>query len=312
MSEATYDLIRYLASKYNVPITGIRKCLKEAAQMHLTSTTNVLDVVYEICSEVKVECHASHIGGRPQNEDTHVIEKLVVDKLGSVIMAGVFDGHGGSEVSKILAANLGKYLEQRLNMELVSNSAPVISRILVQSIIDFDEDLRGKTTQGSTLTLVLITRDKIFSVNLGDSRTVIFTKKGEIVFETKDHKPSDPMERRRIELAGGIVVGWGVPRVNGNLSLSRAVGDFSEIDKPLGKPYSISNIPDVRSVDRNQPVSILLACDGIWDVYTTQEAVQFLLRGVEGERSVSRCDRLIEVSLGRGSTDNQTVLLLEA
>lgn len=43
---------------------------------------------------------------------------------------------------------------------------------------------------------------------------------------TKDHHPDRDDERARIEAAGGSVIVWGVPRVNGILAMSRSIGDI--------------------------------------------------------------------------------------
>lgn len=44
---------------------------------------------------------------------------------------------------------------------------------------------------------------------------------------TKDHHPDKDEERNRVEAAGGYVLEWaGVPRVNGELAVSRAIGDI--------------------------------------------------------------------------------------
>lgn len=42
---------------------------------------------------------------------------------------------------------------------------------------------------------------------------------------TRDHHPDRVDERARIETAGGSVIVLGVPRVNGILAMSRALGD---------------------------------------------------------------------------------------
>ena len=59
--------------------------------------------------------------------------------------------------------------------------------------------------------------------NTGDSRCVSSIN-GEALALSIDHKPSDELERERIENAGGFVE---FNRVNGNLALSRALGDFA-------------------------------------------------------------------------------------
>ena len=73
--------------------------------------------------------------------------------------------------------------------------------------------------------MVLITKTHIYCANAGDSRTVLARSSGpEMCFPlSEDHKPENSGERARIEAAGGFVAD---NRVNGNLALSRALGDF--------------------------------------------------------------------------------------
>ena len=90
--------------------------------------------------------------------------------------------------------------------------------------------------------------------------------------------------------------GTGVYRVNGNLAVSRAVGDAAE------KPF-VSAVPDVRVVDLDvggggggsgsgssssgsssaEDEFIILASDGLWDVMTSDEAVRYV-HGILGGR----------------------------
>ena len=59
-------------------------------------------------------------------------------------------------------------------------------------------------------------------MNIGDSRSVV-CRKSAFFFATDDHKPTHYSERMRIEKAGGHV---SQNRVNGQLAVSRALGDF--------------------------------------------------------------------------------------
>lgn len=68
----------------------------------------------------------------------------------------------------------------------------------------------------------MITADTVYCANSGDSRAVGFSNKKTLAL-SEDHKPEDPAEESRIHLAGGVVE---LGRVNGNLNLSRALGDL--------------------------------------------------------------------------------------
>lgn len=63
--------------------------------------------------------------------------------------------------------------------------------------------------------------------NAGDSRAVMYTTKGTHQL-SRDHKPYLEDERKRIESAGGMV---SMQRVDGDLALSRSLGDFQFKDR---------------------------------------------------------------------------------
>ncbi|CAL5194337.1 unnamed protein product [Lathyrus oleraceus] len=57
---------------------------------------------------------------------------------------------------------------------------------------------------------------------------------------TRDHHPDREDERTRVEAAGGQVLNWGgLPRVNGQLAITRAIGDV------LFKSYGVISAPEV-------------------------------------------------------------------
>lgn len=71
--------------------------------------------------------------------------------------------------------------------------------------------------------MALIYKNELYVANAGDSRSVLFTG-GKVRELSKDHKPSDEKEKQRIIKGGGVVTEDG--RINGNLNLSRAIGDL--------------------------------------------------------------------------------------
>jgi len=75
---------------------------------------------------------------------------------------------------------------------------------------------------------VLITAEHIFCANSGDSRAVL-SRNYNAVPLSFDHKPSNDLEQKRIEAAGGFVE---EDRVNGSLNLSRSLGDFGYKNNP--------------------------------------------------------------------------------
>lgn len=63
---------------------------------------------------------------------------------------------------------------------------------------------------------------KLYIANAGDSRSVL-GRGGKAVPLSFDHKPENDEERKRIEKAGSVITEG---RVDGNLNLSRSLGDL--------------------------------------------------------------------------------------
>jgi serine/threonine protein phosphatase PrpC len=126
---------------------------------------------------------------------------------------------------------------------------------------------------------------------------------------SEDHKPAREDEAKRIRDAGGFVIN---NRVMGELAVSRAFGDAdfkkgikSIIEEEGGvMPTDGENGNDGASWD--QPLIIaepdilattltdndqflLLACDGLFDVFTPEEVVTFVKADMEKHGDAQRC-----------------------
>lgn len=132
---------------------------------------------------------------------------------------------------------------------------------------------------GCTAVSAFITADKIYCGNSGDSRCIVGLKKAgniEAVAMSEDHKPDNAGEKTRIEKAGGFVE---ENRVKGILNLSRSLGDLEYKQDPKLKPEDqmITCVPEIKTHDVSADVEfVFLACDGIWDCLTNQQAAEFV------------------------------------
>ena len=118
--------------------------------------------------------------------------------------------------------------------------------------------LHGDDRSGSTAIAVMVTATHVICANCGDSRSVLVRGGGAgaaaggdgVVEEMSyDHKPNNPGEMRRIQAAGGTVT---MRRVNGDLAVSRALGDFvyKHRDDLPAEQQQVSAEPDVKIVPR--------------------------------------------------------------
>jgi serine/threonine protein phosphatase PrpC len=207
-------------------------------------------------------------------EDTHAIQLALGPSHPNTTLVAVFDGHGGDEASKYLAEHLPLALA-----ELKDPHDPVQLRdCFVKHDLEFYKTHPTKTTAGATIALVLIepfetTSFRVTSVHVGDSRVLLLRK--QVLFATTDHKPNIPEEKKRICDAGGFVSYNN--RVNGNLAVSRAFGDWDlKFGDKTPELQPVTCIPTVTTMTAEKGDTILVCCDGIFEK-SNNEAVNIFL-----------------------------------
>ena len=222
-------------------------------------------------------------GWRRFMEDTKLTH-LSLEGYEHLSLFGVFDGHGGDEVAKYVEKHfvqeflkrgslkekdIGKALKETfIQMDLLlKTNAAIEEQLKYKQEANDDPKIKKEQLQaGCTAIVVVISPEKIYVANAGDSRAVLM-RNGKVEALSEDHKPSLESERDRIIKAGATIVEG---RVNGNLNLTRSLGDFSQKNVPK-VPFHLQPIiclPEVRELERTgKEEFIIMGCDGIWERY---------------------------------------------
>ena len=76
----------------------------------------------------------------------------------------------------------------------------------------------------------------------------------------------------------------------------------------IAKPHHSENVISTDHNNADQPTILILACDGLWDVFEDEEALSFCKGYVEQRTNVA--EALCEEAIRRGSTDNVSVVVV--
>ncbi|XP_042880762.1 protein phosphatase 1B-like isoform X1 [Penaeus japonicus] len=288
----------------------------------------------------KTEKHNEHGGGnglryglssmqgwRIEMEDAHAAVANLPGDLKDWAFFAVFDGHAGARVSAHCSEHLlnsitsGEEFQPQSIAKLAEENEETTINTIKKGIhagfLRLDESMRqmpevasGEDKSGTTAVCALISPTHIFVANCGDSRAVLY-RGGKIGFSTQDHKPVNPVEKERIQNAGGSVM---IQRVNGSLAVSRALGDY-EYKNVEGKgpcEQLVSPEPEIY-VERRQSDDefLVLACDGVWDVMTNEDLCAFVRsRLLLSDDLESIANHVVDTCLYKGSRDNMSIVLL--
>ncbi|MCS7280838.1 MAG: protein phosphatase 2C domain-containing protein [Desulfobacterota bacterium] len=238
---------------------------------------------------------SEEIGYRDSYEDEYAIYRF--SDL-CFFSAEIYDGHGGKMAAQVASEMLTPYFIHLLRTRKEEDPISLIEEayLAVDSYL-----VEKKVASGTTAAILYVWEDRFYASNAGDSKIVIGTENGVEVL-TRDHKPYFPKEKERIEKMGGRVITYDIPRVQGILAISRALGD------PYLKPYVIANPRIVEGYLSKENDYAIVACDGVWDVLEPEDVIDIARRKKEADEIAQS---IVQKSLNLGSMDNITVVVVD-
>ena len=120
----------------------------------------------------------------------------------------VFDGHGGEKCCELLKNNFHNYIFRSPYFPTDPINA------IYQAFKEFEKDFTNFAYQNSKLVdrsgscalIALIINNTCYLINLGDSRALYSCNSGSQLYQiTRDHKPEDEIEKKRIVKNGGSI-----------------------------------------------------------------------------------------------------------
>ncbi|ETO72819.1 hypothetical protein, variant 2 [Phytophthora nicotianae P1976] len=266
----------------------------------------------------------------------------------------LFDGHSGVRAATFSNQRLVPYLTS--HEAFMSDTRLAFEECFAQIDKEFLQKAEEESLDdGTTAAVVLIRGNRLITANIGDCRAVVSIG-GQALDIIEEQTPGRPDERERIEKQGGWVkeerelqlsklhsmdlsdpeiqqraervVKWvTIYRVNGELAVSRAIGDIDYKGEALSK-YEYWAFPEghdrvfhgdlVISVPECQEIEItpefdflILACDGLWDTIKSKEAVKYVAdRLNEGYSAKQASQSLANLAIRSGSSDNVSVVIV--
>jgi serine/threonine protein phosphatase PrpC len=208
-----------------------------------------------------------------------------------------------------------------------SNATTSIPECLERALLVTDIQARqyGITSSGSTVAMCLIhiPTNTLYTANVGDARIVhgqrrVMTHETTSDDDTKittnyvatrlshDHSAQDPVEINRITQDKGGFCFKG--RVAGVLAVARSLGDFGLKEFVTAEPYThVHNQQQKQQEQEQDNQFVILACDGVWDVLSDQQAVDIVSQFEGNKEDVAA--KLTKYAIQRGTTDNITVVV---
>jgi protein phosphatase 2C family protein 2/3 len=220
----------------------------------------------------------------------------------------IFDGHGGFKCAEWMEESLPSFIS---NTEYWKKEQ--YADALKQGFLDAEKAFleRAISIRDPTGTCVLMSlfhnkTKTVYIANVGDSRAVL-SRGGKAIDLSRDHKADSAKELSRINQKGGRVVNG---RVNGLLAVARSLGDKEmKIGKNKGP---VTPYPEISKVEiTSDDEFIILASDGLYDVFSSQEAVNFVHSHLQHHQDLNVIvEKLVREAASKGSEHDITTIIV--
>ncbi|KAG7694690.1 hypothetical protein KL929_003598 [Ogataea haglerorum] len=224
---------------------------------------------------------------RPSMEDVHTYVANFAERLDWGYFA-VFDGHAGKNAARWCGSNLHNILVEKImdddNVDLREN----LNSSFLEADVQMEREIQGSS--GCTAAVAVLRWEE--EIDDSASEDEVDPKTTPFDFS------SDKLEQQRIVNSGGIML---KNRVNGVLAVTRSLGDVYLKSLVIGAPFTTcTELTD-------QDDFLILACDGLWDVCSDQDAVDLIKDEMDPYKA---SDTLCKLAISKMSTDNVTAMVV--
>lgn len=291
---------------------------------------------YVTADALGVRFHAESWPGKQMElRDRYTVDEPM-EELG--VYFGVFDGHGGTQVSEHASKNLHKKILDNFRAKQVQPASrdDKIKSAITEAFVQADKELIGLAErksalsgQGSTGLVALLhgnpklgTALRLVLAHVGNSRAVL-CRAGQAVAVTEDHTPERLDEKKRVERAGGLVLNvrgaWRIAapanpgamtkasrREYQGLAMTRSLGDLC-----FKQPTLLSTPePDVKVLPLTEKdLFVVLATDGIYTHLSNQEVVDLASAHWNDPEEAGK--NIVRTAFQKGSDDNLTAVVIQ-
>lgn len=252
---------------------------------------------------------------RKVNQDSYLVMEKI-NKCETFNLFAVMDGHGpnGHLVSQFVTKYVNSKINSNKKLDGVTDEEEIYAILkknnyeIIRHLFTHGEKeiLKSGTIDanfsGTTCVMVIQIGNRLIIANVGDSRAIMCTQNG-LCPLSKDQKPDDEEEKKRIIKAGGEISQyeedgeksgpfrvWQKGQPYPGIAMSRSIGDF------IASSLGVISEPVITEQTLDETKFIVLASDGVWEFLDSNKVMNMVQPYYEKNDPDNACKLLIKES----------------